>query len=225
MKKKPVISLPIVCSTRDVARALGMKVDTVREMLDKEELRGWKTQGGRWRVERESVMSWLQLNHLENVVDGSAAVAKSVLTDATHEASSGEIVIRPKRFPQRVLLIEDSAHFQQLVQLLMGNDFPQVDLHVADDGVVGLLMAGRLDPDVLIVDVLLPDIDGATLVDRLRSQPQFQSNQFIVITSLDEESRAPHARALEGVSVIHKASLMRELPMVLNRTLASSAAC
>ena len=225
MKNKPVISLPIVCSTRDVARALGLRADAVREMLERQELHGWKTQGGRWRVERESVMSWLQHNQLENVVDDSAAAAKSALADAAHEAPSGEIVMRPKRFPQRVLLIEDSTHFQQLVQLLMGNDFPQVDLHVADDGVVGLLMAGRLDPDVLIVDVLLPGIDGATLVERLRSQPQFHSNQFIVITSLDEESRAPHARALAGVSVIHKASLMRELPMLLNQTLAPCAAC
>lgn len=224
MMNKPVISLPIVCSTRDVARALGLKAYAVREMLEQEKLRGWKAEDGRWRVDRESVMSWLQLNQLENIVGSSAVATKSVLVDAAHEAPSGEIVIRPKRFPPRVLLIEDSAHFQKLVQLLMDNDFPQVDLHVADDGVVGLLMAGRLDPDVLIVDVLLPGIDGATLVDRLRSQPQFHSNQFIVITSLDEESRAPHARALAGVSVIHKARLMRELPMLLNRTLAPSAA-
>ncbi len=225
MKNNSVISLPIACSMRDVARALGLKADAVRKMLEQEKLHGWKTRGGRWRVDRESVMSWLQLNHMENVVGSAAAAADCVLTDAVHEQPSGEIVIRPKRFPLRVLLIEDSTHFQKLVQLLMDNDFPQVDLHVADDGVVGLLMAGRLDPDVLIVDVLLPGIDGATLVNRLRSHPQFHSTQFIVITSLDEESRAPHARALAGVSVIHKASLMRELPMMLNRTLASSAAC
>jgi CheY-like chemotaxis protein len=75
---------------------------------------------------------------------------------------------------QRVLLIEDSVHYQTLIKLLMAHDFPQVDLHVADDGIVGLAMTGELRPDVLIVDILLPGIDGATLIARLRSHPQFQ---------------------------------------------------
>lgn len=35
----------------------------------------------------------------------------------------------------------------------------QPDLHVADDGIVGLATAGELQPDVLIVDILLPGID------------------------------------------------------------------
>ena len=90
----------------------------------------------------------------------------------------------------RVLLIEDSTHFQTLVKLLMAHNFPEVDLHVADDGIVGLAMAGELQPDVLIVDILLPGIDGATLIMSLRSHPQFANMRLIVITSLDEADRA-----------------------------------
>ena len=119
-----------------------------------------------------------------------------------------------------MLLIEDSAHFQTLVKLLVGHEFPQVDLHVADDGIDGLVMAGRLEPDVLIVDILLPGIDGAALVGRLRWHPLFQSCQFIVITSLDKESRAPYAFALAGVSVMHKTKLVQDLPSLLDRALA-----
>jgi CheY-like chemotaxis protein len=33
---------------------------------------------------------------------------------------------------------------------------------VADDGIAGLAMAGQLQPEVLIVDILLPGIDGGT---------------------------------------------------------------
>ena len=76
--------------------------------------------------------------------------------------------------PQRVLLIEDSKHFQNLVSLLLKHSFPAVELHVADDGIAGLAMAGQLQPDVLIVDILLPGIDGATLITSLRSHPQFK---------------------------------------------------
>ncbi len=162
-------------------------------------------------------MSWLELRQLS--VPGQPA-APGGPAGAADGGLSCEIVLRPRRFPQRVLLIEDSAHFQTLVKLLVGHEFPQVDLHVADDGIDGLVMAGRLEPDVLIVDILLPGIDGAALVGRLRWHPLFQSCQFIVITSLDEASRAPYAFALAGVSVMHKTKLVQDLPLLLDRALA-----
>lgn len=120
---------------------------------------------------------------------------------------------------QRVLLIEDSTHFQTLVKLLMAHSFPEVDLHVADDGIVGLAMAGELQPDVLIVDILLPGIDGATLIARLRSHPQFQRSRLIVVTSLEPEQRAPYAFALAGLPVVHKPRLVQELPGLLSECL------
>lgn len=224
MKNKPLISLPATCSTRDVAWALGLTVGLVREMVVRGALRGWKKPGGRWRIERESVMSWLELNQLRDVVEGPAAAPDGGLAGTARAEPAWDIVLRPKRFPQRVLLIEDSAYFQTLVKLLLGHGFPQIDLHVADDGIDGLVMAARLKPDVLIVDILLPGIDGAALVGRLRLHPLFHSCQFIVITSLDEESRAPYAFALAGVSVIDKASLVQDLPMLLQRALALPAA-
>jgi CheY-like chemotaxis protein len=46
-----------------------------------------------------------------------------------------------------VLLIEDSKHYQNLVRLLLRQHFPEVELHVADDGIAGLAMAGQLQPD------------------------------------------------------------------------------
>lgn len=219
MKNEPVISLPAECSTRDVARALGLTARFVREMAEQGELSGRKTPGGRWRIARESVMSWLELHQLRVAKQPPAAAAGEPAGNAD-EGLSCDIVLRPRRFPQRVLLIEDSAHFQTLVKLLVGHEFPQVDLHVADDGIDGLVMAGRLEPDVLIVDILLPGIDGAALVGRLRWHPLFQSCQFIVITSLDEASRAPYAFALAGVSVMHKTKLVQDLPLLLDRALA-----
>ena len=76
-------------------------------------------------------------------------------------------------------------------------------------------MAGRLDPDLLLVDILLPGIDGATLITGLRSDPQFARSRLIVVTSLDESQRAPYAFALDGVPVVHKPQLVRELPPLL----------
>ncbi|MBS0441646.1 MAG: response regulator, partial [Proteobacteria bacterium] len=118
----------------------------------------------------------------------------------------------------------DSVHFQNLVRLLVGQKFPQVELQVADEGFAGLAMAGQLQPDVLIVDILLPGIDGATLITSLRSHPQFRRSRLIVITSLDEAQREPYAFALADVPVVHKPELVAQLPGLLADALGTAAA-
>ncbi|MBX9831806.1 MAG: response regulator, partial [Burkholderiaceae bacterium] len=118
----------------------------------------------------------------------------------------------------------DSIHFQNLVGLIVQQHFPGVVLHVANDGIAGLAMYGQTQPDVLIVDILLPGIDGATLITALRSQPQFARSHLIVVTSLDAEQREPYAFALQGVKVIHKPRLVAELSAALAECLPSTKA-
>lgn len=211
-------ALPEDCSTRDVAQVLGMAVRSVQLMVDRGELEAWKTPGGHRRIAKSSVERWvaqhrsafapLQAAAPEVPAQPSAPQRASLVAGTAGGPAHG-------RRAQRVLLIEDSAHFQTLVQLLMAHSFPGVELHVADDGIVGLAMAGELQPDVLIVDILLPGIDGATLIARLRTHPQFQRSRLIVVTSLDDEQRAPYAFALAGLPVVHKPRLVQELPALL----------
>lgn len=192
------------CSTMDVARRLGMAVRSVQLMVDRGELEAWKTPGGHRRISRASVDRWL-------------AARRSGTTPNPAPGAP-----QPTTGPTRVLLIEDSRHYQSLVSLLVKQHFPEVELHVADDGIAGLAMAGRLQPDVLLVDILLPGIDGATLINSLRSHPAFENSRLIVVTSLDDAAREPYRFALEGVPVVHKSNLVKDLPGRLADALAAA---
>lgn len=194
------------CSTLDVARRLGMAVRSVQLMVDRGELEAWKTPGGHRRISRASVDRWLAARQSGGAPAAAPAAAPVVMAS------------RAGRRPQ-VLLIEDSRHYQNLVGLLIRQHRPDVELHVADDGIAGLAMAGRLQPDVLLVDILLPGIDGATLITSLRSHPTFERSRLIVVTSLDDDQRGPYAFALEGVPVVHKPRLVAELPARLAEAL------
>lgn len=189
-------------STMEVAKLLGLAVRSVQLMVDRGELSAWKTPGGHRRISRESVQAWMSGR-------GHVPAAKS--------AGAAPAVGK-----QKVLLIEDSVHYQNLVSLLIGQQFPQVELHMAPDGIVGLAMHGQLQPQLLIVDILLPGIDGATLITSLRSQPQFAQSKLIVVTSLDEAQREPYAFALGGVPVVHKPRLVMDLPPLLAQTLGAA---
>ena len=145
-----------------------------------------------------------------------ASVSRESICAATAAASAAR---RPGSRVLRVLLIEDSRHDQNLITLLMRQQFAHVELSVADDGIAGLAMAGQLQPDVLLVDIPLPGIDGTTLIGSLRSHPTFACSQLIVITSLDESALEPYALVLGGVPRLHKARLVAELPALLTAAL------
>ncbi|MCV2350910.1 excisionase family DNA-binding protein [Paucibacter sp. Y2R2-4] len=193
-------------STLEVARRLGMAVRSIQLMVDRGELTAWKTPGGHRRIDRASVEAWLERRSSSSAMPLDEASSKPTPTKTSSTPSSGR---------QSLLLIEDSVHFQKLVGLLIEQQFPELDLHIASDGIVGLAMFGQLQPDILIVDILLPGIDGPTLITALRSQPQFARSQLIVLTSLDEAQRAPYAFALSDVPVVHKPRLVMDLPPLL----------
>lgn len=184
-------------STREVAQRLGMAVRSVQLMVDRGELQAWRTPGGHRRILRASLDAWLTGR-------GLAPTKPADLTplDGT-----------PQRL--KALLIEDSVHYQNLVMLLAQQEFPDLDLHTANDGIGGLVMYGQLQPEILLVDILLPGIDGAALVTSLRSQPQFASSELIFVTALDEQQRAPYAFALAGLPLVHKPRLVTDLPPLL----------
>jgi len=200
-------------STLEVARQLGMAVRSVQLMVDRGELQAWKTPGGHRRISRASVELWL-------------AGRQTAGGPRRHQPGAPPAASRaPRRQPHAggcVLVIEDSKHYQNLVALLLREHFPQLEVKFADDGIAGLAMAGQWQPRVLIVDILLPGIDGATLIMSLRSHPQFAASRLIVITSLDEADQAPYRFALEGVTVVHKSRLVTELPQHLGALLESA---
>lgn len=190
------------CSSIEAARLLGLAVRSVQLMVDRGELEAWKTPGGHRRISRASINAWIERR-------------QNRPAEAAREASATAAA----RAQPRVLLIEDSAHFQNLVGLLVRQTLPAAEVHVADDGIAGLAMAGKIEPDVLIIDILLPGIDGASMINGLRRHSLYGQCKLIVLTALDEEQRAPYEFALNGVDVVHKPKLVEALPPLIQAAL------
>lgn len=214
-KFPPERQAPNHYTTIEVARILGMAVRSVQLMVDRNELEAWKTPGGHRRISRTSVERWASAHGLAGTDSPSHSPAPPPATATrTQVLPAKSTALASVQVPQ-ILLIEDSVHFQNLVGLIVKQHFPGATLQVANDGITGLALYGQIQPRVLIVDILLPGIDGATLITTLRSHAQFASSHLIVVTSLDESQREPYAFALQGVKVIHKPRLVAELPAAL----------
>ena len=70
-----------------------------------------------------------------------------------------------------VLYIEDDPHSQRLVKKLLTSQGYEVI--VADDGLEGLNMARQHQPQLILIDINLPLLDGQEITTRLRSMPDF----------------------------------------------------
>ena len=73
----------------------------------------------------------------------------------------------------RVLLVEDDVPVAQMYQLKLELDGYVVD--VAGDGVSALEKARRTGPDVIVLDIRLPKLDGLGVLEALRADPTTQN--------------------------------------------------
>ncbi len=86
----------------------------------------------------------------------------------------------------RVLLIEDIEDNAQLVDRVLTANGYEV-LH-APDGETGLQMAADEHPDLILLDLGLPDIDGQTVASQLRRAPETARTPIVVVTAWPEET-------------------------------------
>jgi len=81
----------------------------------------------------------------------------------------------------RVLVVEDSARLRTYVSKGLRQAGYAVD--VADDGEEGLWMAETIDYDVVVLDLMLPKLDGLSILERLRSQGN--RTHILILTAKD----------------------------------------
>jgi PAS domain S-box-containing protein len=92
------------------------------------------------------------------------------LPRAPDAAAAAEMPAAPPPPGARVLYIEDNAVNVTLVEAVIAG-VPGLELATAVDGVQGVALARQLRPDLVLVDMHLPDIDGLEVLRRLRADP------------------------------------------------------
>jgi CheY-like chemotaxis protein len=98
---------------------------------------------------------------------------------------------------RHVLVVDDDPHVADMLhQLLPEKDFI---LEAAFDGVAGLEAIERRRPDVVLLDLMMPRLDGFGVIQKLRQDPGTQSLPIIVISAkeltLEESTRLKESAA------------------------------
>jgi two-component system, OmpR family, alkaline phosphatase synthesis response regulator PhoP len=91
-----------------------------------------------------------------------------------------------------VLIVDDEPDVLQLVEYRLSAE--GFNVLTAADGLEGLRKARCDSPDVIVMDMLLPDLDGLAVCDILSAQPSTRDVPVVIFSALDRPSRRIKAR-------------------------------
>ncbi|MFZ3310550.1 MAG: ATP-binding protein, partial [Xanthobacteraceae bacterium] len=153
---------------------------------------------------------------LAELIGGSVAVESvpgqgSVFT-LTIPAVFGEVAASPAIVPddarKRVLLIDDDETFRYVMKQIIRNE-PRYEVFEASDGGEGLRAARDTQPDVIVLDLQMPNVDGFTVLQGLNADNRTSVIPVIVATSLAVDAELK-ARLPVGARVISKNLISRD---------------
>jgi DNA-binding response OmpR family regulator len=81
----------------------------------------------------------------------------------------------------RVLVVDDEDHILELARLYLSREGYQIE--TVSDGALALARFGQVKPDLVVLDIMLPNVDGLTICREIRKQSQVP---IIMLTARDE---------------------------------------
>jgi DNA-binding NarL/FixJ family response regulator len=105
--------------------------------------------------------------------------------------------------PVRVLVADDSAGVRELLVMLLNMESAFTVVGEARDGLAAVALAESLQPDLVILDVNMPRLDGIEALPRVRDASP-QSHVVIFSGNVDDDGLEREARAAGADAVISK---------------------
>lgn len=168
-----------VCGTLHASKLLGLSVGTVQALVEKGELRAWKTKGGHRRIYISSVREF-------------------------QKASGLKATTSPAPSSLRLLVVDDDPVFLTLVKHASATCQTGTDCVVMDSAIEALMSISALKPKILLTDLHMPKVDGFELVKQLRANEQFAAMHIVAVTALNSKEIHQHGGLPPGVLLMEK---------------------
>lgn len=186
-------------TTREAARLLGVAVSTVQVWTNAGSLKAWKTAGGHRRILCDSVDKML--------IQQNKANLESKITQ-----SMSVVVVDDNE--QQLRLYEKQIHALEM----------NVNLQIAKDGYQGMIKIGRIFPDIIITDLVMPDMDGFQLIKVLSELPELEKSLIIAVSGLTKKEIKINGGLPKRVHQLTKPIPFDEIEFLLKQKLESKVA-
>ena len=103
----------------------------------------------------------------------------------------------------RILYVEDEPDIQAVAKLAL-EAVGGFQVEVCGSGQDALRLVGEYRPDLILLDVMMPGMDGPTTLEKLKELPEGAHTPVIFLTAKTQTSEVQHYQALGAIDVISK---------------------
>lgn len=101
--------------------------------------------------------------------------------------------VEPEHAP-RILVVDDSPRVVDFIIDALRDLVPGSELEAASNGYDGLLKVGTFGPDLLILDLRMPGLDGLEVCRQIKANPAIRTTRILMITAFADKGTAQEAR-------------------------------
>ncbi|MFL6625965.1 MAG: response regulator [Vitreoscilla sp.] len=172
-------------STAHLARRLGVSVPTVQRWVDLGHLKAWKTVGGHRRIDADSAEAFIRAQMRQRGGSSAEAAAETAV-------------------PFAVLVVDDGADDRDLLRALVEIAVPGARVTCVGNGFDALIEVGRAMPDLIVIDISLPYVDGVQMIRHLCSRKAARAPAIVAVSSHSPAHVASLGGLPPGVALLAK---------------------
>ncbi len=126
----------------------------------------------------------------------------------------------PAKKPHKILVVEDETFLVKIYSVKLKK--VGYDVSIATDGEEAVRLAAEVKPDLILLDLILPKMNGFEALERMRANPLNKKTPVIVLSNLGQEEDIKRAEALGANDYLVKANfsiqdVIAKMEEVLNR--------
>ena len=109
---------------------------------------------------------------------------------------------------QKILLIEDEVLILRMYEKIF--DFEGFSIVTSTDGIDGIEKAKTQHPDLILLDIMMPKMDGLRVLEQLKAAPETKSIPVVVLTNLSSDVVVKDAFAKGAAGYLVKSEVVNE---------------
>ncbi|MEI7683268.1 MAG: response regulator [Candidatus Saccharibacteria bacterium] len=106
---------------------------------------------------------------------------------------------------QKVAIVEDDQAISQMYRIKFEADGYEVE--TAENGIIGLQLAESMKPDIILLDLMMPEMNGDEMLTKMRKTPWGKNTKVVILTNMGEQEIPDDVKKLGVVAVILKADM------------------
>lgn len=120
----------------------------------------------------------------------------------------------------KIAIIEDDLAISQMYRFKF--EAEGYTVNTAENGKLGLELIGQMRPDIVLLDIMMPEMTGDEMLTRLRQEPWGRDIKVIILTNKGEQEIPESIKALNVSAVVLKSDMTpRQVAELVNKQLAS----